>query len=67
MLESIIKFYEKSDKLIKKGISIAEIKENRIYQELIRMRLKYSESKEDMDKLAELPKEVEKALEELEF
>ncbi|PIV38876.1 MAG: V-type ATP synthase subunit A [Candidatus Omnitrophica bacterium CG02_land_8_20_14_3_00__42_8] len=67
MLKSIIKFYRKSDELIKKGINISEIKESPIYQELTKMRFKYSESKEDMDKLAELPKEVENALEELEF
>jgi len=67
MLKSIMKFYEKSDGLIKKGINISEIKENPIYQELIRMRLKYSESKEDMDKLGELPSEVERSLGELEF
>ena len=67
MLKSIIKFYEKSDELIKKGTNIGEIKENMIYQELVRMRFKYSESKEDMDKLAELPSEVERSLAELEF
>jgi len=67
MLKSIIKFYEKSDELIKKGINIAEIKEQQIYQDLIRMRFKYSESKEDMDKLARLPSEVESSLEGLEF
>nr|MBU1328969.1 V-type ATP synthase subunit A [Candidatus Omnitrophota bacterium] len=67
MLKSIIKFYEKSDELIKKGINIAEIKEQQIYQDLIRMRFKYSESKEDMDKLAMLPSEVESSLEGLEF
>ncbi len=67
MLKSIVKFYEKSDELIKKGINIAEIKEQQIYQDLIRMRFKYSESKEDMDKLAMLPSEVESSLEGLEF
>jgi V/A-type H+-transporting ATPase subunit A len=67
MLKSIMKFYEKSDELIKKGINISEIKESPIYQELTRMRFKYSESKEDMDKLAGLPAEVESSLEGLEF
>ncbi|MEK7868226.1 MAG: V-type ATP synthase subunit A, partial [Candidatus Omnitrophota bacterium] len=60
MLKSIVKFYEKSDELIKKGINIAEIKEHQIYQELIRMRFKYSESEEDLAKMAELPSEVER-------
>ncbi|MBU1912151.1 MAG: V-type ATP synthase subunit A [Candidatus Omnitrophica bacterium] len=67
MLKAIIKFYEKSDELIKKGINVSEIKENPIYQELTRMRFKYSESKEDMDKLEGLPSEVERSLAELEF
>jgi len=67
MLKAIIKFYEKSDGLIKKGINMAEIKEQQIYQELTRMRFKYSESKEDMDKLTMLPSEVERSLAELEF
>ena len=67
MLKSIIKFYHKSEALVKKGVHINEIKEKPIYQDLVRMRLNYSESKEDLDRLAGLPKEVEKALEELEF
>ncbi|MFA5388515.1 MAG: V-type ATP synthase subunit A [Candidatus Omnitrophota bacterium] len=67
MLKSIIKFYEKSDELIKKGVNIEEIRGSSAYQELIRMRHKYSESKEDMAKLAELPSEVEHSLGELEF
>lgn len=67
MLKSIIKFYKKSDELIKKGISISEIKESSIYQELTRMRFKYSESEEDLNKLAELPGEVDKVLGEMKF
>lgn len=67
MLKSILKFYQICDGLIKKGINISEIKENPIYQELIRMRFKYSESKEDMDKLAGFPAEVERSLGEMEF
>jgi len=67
MLKSIIKFYEKSDELIKKGINMSEIKENPIYQELIRMRFKYSETEEDLQKMAGLPSEVERSLGEMGF
>ena len=67
MLKSIIKFYQKSDELIKKGTNISEIKENPIYQELIRMRHKYSESEQDLAQLSELPGEIENSLGGLEF
>ncbi len=65
MLKVIIEFYRKSDELVKKGVSVAEIKEASIYQEIIRMKLTYSE--DDLDKLAQLPKQISGALEELNF
>lgn len=60
MLKVIITFYNKSEGLIKKGISLSEIKENPIYQEIIRMKLRYSEN--DLEKLGKFPEEVDDAL-----
>jgi len=65
MLKSILVFYQKSESLIKKGIHLSEIKQSPVYQDLVRMKLKYSEA--DIDKLKELPERIERSLEELEF
>jgi hypothetical protein len=51
--------------LIKKGINVSEIKEKPIYNEIMRMRLTYSEA--DLDKLEALPKKIEDSLQELDF
>ncbi|MDD5155183.1 MAG: V-type ATP synthase subunit A [Candidatus Omnitrophica bacterium] len=65
MLKAIICFYHKSEELVKKGINAAELKEIPIYQEIMRMKLTYSEN--DLDKLAKLPRKISEALEELDF
>lgn len=65
MLKAILEFYHRSEKLIKKGINVSEIKENPVYDEIMRMRLIYSEA--DLDKLAALPKKIDESLQELDF
>ena len=51
MLKAIIKFYRKGEELIKKGLSISELRSAPVFQELLRMKFSYTESKEDMAKL----------------
>jgi len=65
MLKAIILFYRKSEGLIRKGISVAEIKENPVFDELMRMKQKYSEK--EIDKLETLPDKVEESLKEFDF
>ena len=57
MLKIILQFYHTSDRLLKKGLRIAEIKEKPVYQDIMRMRLKYTE--QELNKLEELLKKVE--------
>jgi V/A-type H+-transporting ATPase subunit A len=54
MLKSIIYFYTKSESIVKKGVSVNEIRNLPVYQELMRMKSKYSENQLDQfDKLIE--------------
>lgn len=65
MLKAIILFYRKSEGLVRKGISVAEIKETPVFEELMRMKQKYSE--QDLDKIEQLQKKIEESLGELDF
>jgi len=49
MLKVIITFYRKADGLVKKGVSIAELRALPVYEENGRMKREYAESA--MDKL----------------
>ncbi|MDP2923180.1 MAG: V-type ATP synthase subunit A [Candidatus Omnitrophota bacterium] len=55
MLKIILQFYHKCEELIKKGVSVAEIHQLSIYQEIMRMKVNYSE-----DMLDELEKLLDK-------
>jgi V/A-type H+-transporting ATPase subunit A len=63
MLKTIIGFYRKAEELVKKGVSVSELKELPIFEEITKMKHKYSE--QDLDKLEQLSQRVEEALEEL--
>jgi len=65
MLKAIVNFYQKSEELIKKGVTIAELRETEIYQEVMRMKSKYSEG--DLEKLKEFSDNVAESLGRLEF
>jgi V/A-type H+/Na+-transporting ATPase subunit A len=65
MLKVIITFYRKADGLVKKGISIAELRELPVFEEMSRMKQKYAES--DMDKLETLPQRVIDSLAEIDI
>jgi len=65
MLKAIILFYRKSEGLIRKGIGVAEIKKAPVFEELMRMKQKYSE--EELDKIEQLQKKIEESLSELDF
>lgn len=64
MLKIIIKFYQKSDKLVEKGINISEIKELPVYHDIMRMKANYPEEK--LDELARLLEKIEESLSGLE-
>jgi V/A-type H+-transporting ATPase subunit A len=55
MLKIIVEFYKKSDELIRKGITIVEIKDSSIYKEIVRMK-RYKESQ--LDELENLYKRI---------
>ncbi len=65
MLKTIILFYRKSEELVKKGISVGEIRELAIYNEIMRMKQVYSE--QQLEALEELSDKIEAALAELDF
>ena len=63
MLKAIIKFYHKSEELIRKGLSISELRKQPVFQDLLRMRFSYTESPQDMAKLEQFAdKGVEESL-----
>lgn len=64
MLKSITTFYSAGDEAIKKGISVSELKENPIYQEILR--LKTSHTEKDLDTLAKFPEKVRTTIQGLE-
>jgi V/A-type H+-transporting ATPase subunit A len=65
MLKVIILFYRRSEALVKKGISVAEIRALPIYNEIMRMKQVYSEAQ--MDQLEDFSKKIEAILSELDF
>ncbi len=65
MLKIIILFYRKSEELLKKGISIAEIRALPLYNDIMRMKQVYSESQ--LPELDDLYKKIDSALSELDF
>jgi V/A-type H+-transporting ATPase subunit A len=65
MLKIIILFYRRSEELVKKGISVAEIRDLPIYSEIMRMKQVYSEKQ--LEGLAELSGKIETALAEFDF
>lgn len=64
MLKAIEALYRDSERLIKQGASVTEIRELPIYQEIMRMKTKYTEK--DLEKLAQLPAKIEESLKGLE-
>ncbi|MDD2703497.1 MAG: V-type ATP synthase subunit A [Candidatus Omnitrophica bacterium] len=65
MLKAIVTFYRKGEVLVKKGINTSELKALPVYQDLLRMRMKYPES--ELDKLEEMVKKTESSLGELDY
>ena len=65
MLKTIVDFYHISEKLLQKGVTLAELKGLGVYQDVIRMKLRYTE--DDLDKLADLSSEIAESVKELEF
>ncbi len=65
MLKIIIIFYRKSDELVKKGISVSEIRALGVYNQIMRMKQVYAESQ--LADLEDLVKRIETDLEELNF
>jgi V/A-type H+/Na+-transporting ATPase subunit A len=64
MLKAIITFYSAGEEAVKKGLSVQELKADRIYQEILRMKTEYTEN--DLDKLAKLPDKVKNTIQGLE-
>jgi len=63
MLKIILLFYHKSEEVIKKGVNVTEIRETKIYKEIMRMKLTYTEN--DLEKLAKLPEKIDESFMEL--
>ncbi len=65
MLRTILKFYDESEKLIKKGLTVAELRQLPVYNEMLRMKFLYPEDK--LDAMAKLPERISDELEGLGF
>lgn len=65
MLKTIIAFYHKAEELVKKGVSIAELRALPVFEEISRMKQKYTEN--DLGALEELPRRVVDSLTEIEL
>jgi len=65
MLKTIVDFYHVSEGLLQKGVTLAEIKGLGVYQDVIRMKLRYTE--DDLESLAGLSARIADSVKELEF
>ncbi len=66
MLKAFIKFYRKSEELVRRGLSIGELRQTQVFQELLRMKFSYTESEDDLKKLERFAdKGVEESLDKL--
>ena len=65
MLEIVILFYRKSEELVKKGVSIGELRQLPVYSDILRMKQAYGESQ--LEGLEKLRDKIIEALGELEF
>jgi V/A-type H+-transporting ATPase subunit A len=65
MLKIIILFYRRGEELVKKGVSVAEIRELPIYSEITRMKQVFSESQ--LGQLEDFSKKIESVLSELDI
>jgi len=63
MFDAIIKFHNKSEELIKEGVEISEIRESQVYQEIVRMKTKYTEKQ--LNELEKFVDSIEEQLEQL--
>jgi V/A-type H+-transporting ATPase subunit A len=65
MLKIIILFYRRGEELVKKGVSVAEIRELPIYGEITRMKQVFSESQ--LGQLEDFSKKIESVMSELDI
>ncbi len=65
MLKVILSFYGKSESLVKKGMSLGELKALPIYEEIVRMKQRYAEK--DIEQLEKFPQRIEETLGEFEI
>ena len=63
MLKTIVYFYKKCDETIKKGVNVDEIKGLPIYQEIMRMKSRYSE--EQIGELEKFTEQIDDAVKDL--
>jgi V/A-type H+-transporting ATPase subunit A len=59
MLKVILDFYHKCEELVKRGINVTEIRQTTIYQEIMRMKTRYSE--DQLEELKELSDKIDEA------
>ncbi|MDD5354053.1 MAG: V-type ATP synthase subunit A [bacterium] len=65
MLKNMLAFYHISEEVIKQGMSANEIKEMPIYNELMRMKTRYTE--EQLDELEKMPERISESLKVADF
>ncbi len=64
MFKAIIIFYRVGDELVRRGVEISEIRETSVYQEIMRMKTEYPETR--LDKLKQFVATIEERLRQLE-
>lgn len=60
MFKAIITFHRVSEELVRNGIDISELRESSVYQEILRMKTKYTE--DQIDKLSQFIDSIEEKL-----
>lgn len=65
MLKIILDFYKQSEELVKKGITVNEIRALPVFEEIIRMKQKYAEN--ELEKIDEFAQHINQVLSELDF
>jgi V/A-type H+-transporting ATPase subunit A len=64
MLKAIVSFYRAAEQLVKQGVGLSEVRASPVYQDILRMKTRYTEYR--LDELEKTVADIDKSLKNLE-
>jgi vacuolar-type H+-ATPase catalytic subunit A/Vma1 len=64
MLKAIVSFYRAAEQLVKQGVGLSEVRASPVYQDILRMKTRYTEDR--LDELEKTVADIDKSLKNLE-